>query len=364
MKTKDFFFDLPDNLIAQFPSSERGQSRLLVMNRETRRLEHRMVMDLPSIIDSNTLMVFNNSRVRRSRIFGVPYKNKDLKDEFLLLRKIDDRSWYVLTRKSKRRKNGDRFLFDDVAAVIEICEGQITLCFDRPIDDAWLDLHGHVPLPPYIKREDTLLDGERYQTIFANEYGSAAAPTAGLHFTPELLLELKKVGIEIVFITLHVGLGTFLPVREQNIEDHQMHEETYFLGCKEASLIEKAKNEGRKILAVGTTSLRTLESAWIENTPSQGFMPGTGSGSAPGREIRRGEGSTSIFIYPGYKFKLVDSLFTNFHTPESTLLMLVSAFASLDNEPDSGRNFILKSYKEAINHGYRFFSYGDACLIL
>jgi S-adenosylmethionine:tRNA ribosyltransferase-isomerase len=225
----------------------------------------------------------------------------------------------------------------------------LLLRFDRPIDDAWLDLHGHVPLPPYIKRDDTDVDAERYQTVYARDYGSTAAPTAGLHFTSELLAELGKAGIETAFITLHVGLGTFLPVRTENLEDHAMHEEAYCIDDDTARRIEKARAEGRKILAVGTTSLRALESAWLEAMPDAA-APGAGGLG------RRGEGSTSIFIYPGYRFKIVDALFTNFHTPESTLLMLVSAFA--------GREFILDSYKEAVKEGYRFFSYGDACLIL
>ena len=347
MKTSDFSFDLPEKLIAQYPAKERGQSRLMVMDRNSGRLEHRMVRDLPSIIESGTLMVFNNSRVRKARLFGVS-EATGAKVEFLLLKRLDDFSWNVLCNRPKRRKPGSRYIFDDASAEIvsEINDSSSmqTFCsmpclrFDRPIDDAWLDLHGHIPLPPYIKREDREDDTERYQTVYANEYGSAAAPTAGLHFTEEILGELERAGIEGVFVTLHVGLGTFLPVRTENVEEHQMHEEAYFLDDESASHIERAKHDGRKILAVGTTSVRTLESAWLGNG-----------------KLKRGEGSTSIFIYPGYKFNVADALFTNFHTPESSLLMLVSAFA--------GREFVLDSYKEAIKEGYRFFSYGDACLI-
>ena len=346
MKTSDFYFELPEELIAQHPPPERGQSRLMVMYRKQGRAEHRMVRDLPSIVEKGTLMVFNNSRVRRSRLLGIS-EASGAKAEFLLLKKVDSLSWLALSKRSKRLKAGKRYLFDGRRAEIAPCpeggEGKTLLRFDHPIDDAWLDTHGHVPLPPYIKRGDTGEDAERYQTVYAAEYGSAAAPTAGLHFSGELLNELEKAGVETAFVTLHVGLGTFLPVRSENVEDHTMHEETYSIDDETASRIEKARADGRKILAVGTTSARTLESAWeCDATGGEG-------------KLRRGEGSTSIFIYPGYVFKAVDALFTNFHTPGSTLLMLVSAFA--------GRDFVLDCYKKAIHEGYRFFSYGDACLI-
>jgi len=315
------------------------------MNREKGCLEHRMVRELPEILEKGTLMVFNNSRVRRARLFGVT-EASGAKAEFLLLKKIDPLSWLVLSKRSKRQKPGNLYVFDDVSAEIQsAAEGNFLLRFDRPIDDAWLDVHGHIPLPPYIRRRDSEDDATRYQTVYAREHGSAAAPTAGLHFTEALLSELKSAGMETVFLTLHVGLGTFLPVRTEDVEEHKMHEETCNIGEDAACRIEKAKAEGRKILAVGTTSVRTLESAWTEDQ----YL------SACGR-LRRGEGVTSIFIYPGYNFKVVDCLFTNFHTPGSTLLMLVSALA--------GRDFILESYKEAIKEGYRFFSYGDACLII
>jgi S-adenosylmethionine:tRNA ribosyltransferase-isomerase len=349
MKTSDFTFELPENLIAQNPPAERGQSRLLLINRKDRRLEHRMIEELPSVLKKGTLIVFNNSRVRRARLFGIS-EETGAKVEFLLLEKVrlnggegkqgeEGRLWRIMVKRPRRRREGSRYLFAGSSLGAEIAGGESCFInFDRPVDDAWLDIHGHVPLPPYIKREDTENDYERYQTVFAQEHGSAAAPTAGLHFTEELIEELKKAGIEIVFITLHVGPGTFLPVRVENIEDHRMHEETYCIDDEAASRIERAKAEGRIILAVGTTSLRTLESAWLDG------------------RLKRGEGSTSIFIYPGYIFKVVDALFTNFHTPLSTLLMLVSAFG--------GRDFILECYREAVKEGYRFFSYGDACLIL
>ena len=344
MRTDDFLFDLPENLIAQHPPAERGQSRLLLIDRKTQKLEHRMVRDLPSILERGTVMVFNNSRVRRARLIGV-FEETGAKAEFLLLNRLDDHTWQVLSNRSKRRKPGSRYSFNDVRAEIvshksaeDAEEGSLRLRFDRPIDDTWLDINGHVPLPPYIKRDDSDIDWERYQTVYAEEYGSAAAPTAGLHFTKELLAELESAGIEIAFITLHVGLGTFLPVRAENIKDHKMHEEDYCISDETALRIEKARAEGRKVLAVGTTSLRALESAWEAGA------------------LQRGSQSTSIFIYPGYKLKAADALFTNFHTPGSTLIMLVAAIA--------GRDFILESYREAVREGYRFFSYGDACLIL
>jgi S-adenosylmethionine:tRNA ribosyltransferase-isomerase len=344
LKTSDFVFDLPKKLIAQDPPAERGESRLLVIDRETRSLDHRMVRELPLILPRGTVMVFNNSRVRKARLFALS-EASGARHEFLLLEKALEDSWRVMLSRARRCRLGSRYLFaDGLSAEITGIEGEHRLVrFSRPVDDAWLEVHGHVPLPPYIRRKDGAGDEERYQTVYARDYGSAAAPTAGLHFTEELLGELGRAGIESIFITLHVGPGTFLPVRSEKLEDHKMHEETYFIDDESADRIEKAKAEGRKILAVGTTSLRTLESAW------------EGASGADGR-IKRGAGRTSIFIYPGYTFKLVDALFTNFHTPGSTLLMLVSAFA--------GRDFILETYREAVDKGYRFFSYGDACLIL
>lgn len=331
------------------------------MDRKTRRLEHRMVKDLPLILEKDTLMVFNKSRVRHSRLYAES-EATGAKTEFLLLNKAaesdnadglpEGRLWRAMVQRAGRRRKGSRYLFhgaDSRSAEIVAEEGEFRLLeFDKPVNDAWLDANGHVPLPPYIKREDNAEDGDRYQTVYAKEYGSAAAPTAGLHFTDELFGELEKAGIETAFITLHVGLGTFLPVRTENVEDHRMHEESYTIDEETACRIEKAKREGRKILAVGTTSLRTLESAWEEDS--------SGVFNKVNGRLRRVEGRTSIFIYPGYKFKITDNLFTNFHTPSSSLLMLVSAFA--------GREFILDTYKEAIRVGYRFFSYGDASLIL
>ncbi|MDR1949245.1 MAG: tRNA preQ1(34) S-adenosylmethionine ribosyltransferase-isomerase QueA [Spirochaetaceae bacterium] len=349
MKTSDFSFELPEHLIAQFPPAERGQSRLLALDRAMARWEHRQVADLPSLLEPGSLLVFNNSRVRKARLPALSAET-GAAVEFLLLTRLDDYTWKAMVKRSRRRRPGSRYRFTDTAGTL-IAEAEITgaegeyrlLRFDRPLGDPWLDRYGHIPLPPYIKRQDTPLDSERYQTVYAEvprpgpAGASAAAPTAGLHFTRELLDRLEAAGMETAFITLHVGLGTFLPVRTRNIEDHPMHGEVFSIGEETARRIEKARAEKRNIVAVGTTSVRTLESAWRDG------------------RLSPGEGITSIFIYPGYQFKVVDALFTNFHTPESTLLMLVSAFA--------GREFILESYREAVREGYRFFSYGDAMLI-
>lgn len=296
-----------------------------------------MVADLPSLIAPGTLMVFNDTRVRKARVFGQTTHGGVV--EAVFLRPLPDGRWECLVNKAKKLKEGQVLaLPGGVTATIESPEGNVrVLAFDPPVTDPWLEAHGHLPLPPYIKRPDSDADFQRYQTVYAREKGSAAAPTAGLHFTPELLVALEARGVELAFVTLEVGLGTFLPVRAENVADHKMHTERYFLSAETASALNRAKAEGRPVLAVGTTSLRTLEASW---TP-QGFSAGWGA--------------TDIFITPGYRFRAVDQLFTNFHTPESTLLMLVCAFA--------GQEFLLETYRQAVEHRYRFFSYGDAMLI-
>jgi S-adenosylmethionine:tRNA ribosyltransferase-isomerase len=351
MKTGDFFFELPPRLIAQYPPEERGQSRLMVLDRVTGKREHRMAADLPELLRRGDLLVFNNSKVRKARLSGFSPQTGG-QAEFLLLSPVEpypegggSRVWKVMARRAKRRRTGACYVFYDdrggEAARAQIAGGEgefRLLSFDRPVGDEWLDRYGHIPLPPYIRRADAPADAGRYQTVYAAEPGSAAAPTAGLHFTRELLARLAGAGVESAFITLHVGPGTFLPVRSERIEDHVMHEESFSIDSETAAAIGRAKAEGRRVIAVGTTSVRALESAW--------------EGAAP----RPGAGATSIFIYPGYRFRAVDALFTNFHTPESTLLMLAAAFA--------GRELILESYAEAIRENYRFFSYGDAMLIV
>lgn len=345
MQTKEFYFDLPEELIAQKPSGVRGEDKLMLLNRETGAVSHYAMADLVDLVDEGTLMVFNNSRVRRSRCYAI--KNASGREqEFLFLNQMtaDGTTWNTMVKGAKKVKAGGEYTFPD-GSIGKIIDNPAdngtefrTICFPFNLDEAWFERNGHIPLPPYIRREDDDTDSERYQTVYAKETGSSAAPTAGLHFTEPLLEKLKAKGIELEWVTLHVGLGTFLPVRSDNIEDHKMHEEWYTVTPETAAKINEAKKAGRKILAVGTTSVRTLESASDDNGM-----------------ILSGTRSTRIFMYPGYTFKVVDQMFTNFHTPESTLIMLVSAFA--------GREHILSAYKQAVENKYRFFSYGDAMLI-
>jgi S-adenosylmethionine:tRNA ribosyltransferase-isomerase len=356
LRTDDFSFELPEELIAQEPSERRGESRLMVLDRASGARRHERVARLPDFLESGTLMVFNDSRVRKARLYGRAL-DTGAKTEFLLLRRHAAGSpsgsgsravWEAAATKLRRQRPGRRYSFpggmsaEVVASPSEApaAEGGGTafLAFEPELSEDYLEIYGHVPLPPYIKREDDAGDDERYQTIFARELGSAACPTAGLHFTEGMIEALGQRGVSRSFVTLHVGLGTFLPVRSETVEGHQMHEEEYTVPEETAAAVMAAKAEGRPVLAVGTTSLRTLESAWV-----------------PGEGLKAGPGRTRIFIYPGYRFKAVDMLFTNFHTPKSTLLMLVSAFA--------GREAILKAYEEAVRERYRFFSYGDAMLI-
>ncbi len=335
METADFFFELPEKLIAQQAPQERGNSRLLCLERSNG-LKHGFLSDLPAWLDEGTLLVFNDTKVRKARLIGQTSSGGMV--EALLLDPLPDQRWRVMMKRLKRRRIGTVITFPaELEAVIEEEDNEFRILkFNKIVDDRYLDVYGHVPLPPYIKRPDVSADAERYQTIYARETGSAAAPTAGLHFTKCLMDELMRQGFGVCYITLHVGLGTFLPVRSKTVEDHTMHEERYSVSQECAMAVNTAKSQGKPILAVGTTSLRTLESAWRG-------------------ELKAGSGSTRLFIYPGYRFKVVDQLFTNFHVPESTLLILVSAFA--------GRDKVLAAYREAIAREYRFFSYGDAMLI-
>ena len=345
MLTKDFYFDLPDSLIAQEPSEKRGEDRLLVLDKNTGEYKDMMMSDFPSLLPENSVLVVNNSKVRKARTYAESVETGGVV-EFLFLGKNSNGSWKAMVTKSKRQKKGKRFVWKDsegkayVYAVIEKenDDGTRDVRFDSDIDESFFQTLGHVPLPPYIKREDNWKDENRYQTIYAKKEGSVAAPTAGLHFTPEIMEKIKERGIKIYEVTLHVGAGTFLPVRSEEIENHHMHTESYEISPETAEELNKAKREGKTIVAVGTTSIRTLESASDEN----GVLTSL-------------KGDTSIFIYPGYKFKFVDNLLTNFHTPESTLLMLVSALA--------GKDHILTSYRHAVEEKYRFFSYGDAMFI-
>ena len=332
MKLTDFDFDLPQDLIAQKPSGKRGDDRLMLLDRKNGSVFHHQMNDLPDLIMPGTLMIFNNSKVRRARCYGIK-ETTGRNQEFMFLNQLDKEGflWNTMVKSAKKQKNGMRYQFPDgtVAQIVDFPGNEKTefraLKFDFPLDEKWFEKNGHIPLPPYIKREDTEEDSERYQNVYAKETGSAACPTAGLHFTEEMLSCLAEKNIERDFVTLHVGLGTFLPVRESIIENHKMHEEVYTISESTAEKINRAKREGRPILAVGTTSVRTLESSADE----KGF-------------VKSGTSSTRIFMYPGYKFKVVDQMFTNFHTPESTLIMLVSAFA--------GRENILNAYKNAVEN--------------
>ncbi|MDY2825213.1 MAG: tRNA preQ1(34) S-adenosylmethionine ribosyltransferase-isomerase QueA [Treponema sp.] len=345
MLLTDFNFNLPEELIAQHPSGVRGQDKLMLLNRQTGAVEHHQMADLPDLILPGTLMIFNNSKVRRARCYGIK-ETTGREQEFMFLNQIDREGhvWNTMVKGAKKQKPGMRYSFPDgsIGTIIDHPGNAGTefraMHFDFVITEEWFERNGHIPLPPYIKRDDTDEDSERYQNVYAQETGSAACPTAGLHFTEEMLARLTEKGIDREFVTLHVGLGTFLPVREKKIEDHKMHEEVFTVPQITAHKINQAKKEGRPILAVGTTSVRTLESASDEN----GI-------------VKAGTSSTRIFMYPGYKFKVVNQMFTNFHTPESTLIMLVSAFA--------GRENILSAYEKAVENRYRFFSYGDCMFI-
>jgi S-adenosylmethionine:tRNA ribosyltransferase-isomerase len=337
VETSQFSFELPRELIAQEPAGEREGARLLVLSRRTGESTDSGVNEIARWIETGTLVVLNDTRVRKARLFA---ENPDGgRVEFLLLAERQSGVWEALAGRSRRIRPGQSYLFPGgVRGEITGREDDTRLVrFDPPIDDAYLEKNGHVPLPPYIKRPDTPQDSERYQTVFAKVLGSAAAPTAGLHFSRGLLQTIEAKGVEIAYVTLHVGLGTFLPIRAKRMEDHVMHEEAYRIPPRTKKLVEKAQEEGRPVFAVGTTVVRALESAWN------------------GKGLGEGEGRTRIFIYPGFRFNVVNALFTNFHTPGSSLLALVCAFA--------GTETILKTYKEAVEKKYRFFSYGDAMLI-
>lgn len=340
MTTKDFYYDLPQELIAQTPLEDRTASRLMVVNRESGEIEHKHFYDIVDRLREGDCLVMNNTRVIPARLYGAK-EGSGGKIEFLLLKRLELDKWEVILRPGKKAKVGSRFEFGGGllrAEVLEIIEdGNRIVRFEY--DGVWeeiLDKLGEMPLPPYIKEK--LNDRERYQTVYSKIEGSAAAPTAGLHFTEELLRKIKAKGVELAYLTLHVGLGTFRPVSVENVEDHLMHTEYYQITAETAEVINKTKEKGGRVIAVGTTSVRTLETVADEN----------------GR-LRAASGETNIFIYPGYKFKAVDGLVTNFHLPESTLMMLVSAFSTKEN--------IFKAYETAVAEKYRFFSFGDAMFI-
>ena len=339
MKTSDFFYDLPKELIAQTPVEPRDSSRLLLLDRKSGEIRHRHFYDIIDSLNEGDLLVANDSRVLPARIFGV--KDTGATVEFLLLRQISGNRWETLCKPGKKAREGARFSFGDgllTATVAEVCDdGNRIVDFD--CDESFfavLDKIGKMPLPPYITAE--LKDKERYQTVYSHELGSAAAPTAGLHFTEELMDRIRQKGVGIAYVTLHVGLGTFRPVKVEDVTNHKMHSEHYEIPAETARLINETKKNGGRVIAVGTTSCRTLESVATQYG-----------------EIKPCEGFTDIFIYPGYEFKVLDGLITNFHLPESTLIMLVSAFAGYDK--------VMNAYKTAVEERYRFFSFGDAMLI-
>ncbi len=347
MKTSDFDYELPPEFIAQSPIEPRDASRLLVLDRHTGQIEHRIFRDIKDYLRAGDLLVANESRVLAARLFARKSRTGG-RVELLLLKKIDDRRWESLVR-GRRLRAGTELVFEGTplrAEIVAIAEtGERLIEFSEPVEN-WLEQIGVVPLPPYIRTE--LHDAERYQTVYARRDGSVAAPTAGLHFTPELMFALREQGVEFAFVTLDIGLDTFQPVKAENVEDHAIHTEQCSLSAEVAHQINQAKLAGRRIVAVGTTVVRTLETAANLACDAAG-------NACPYQVVRAFEGPTSLFIYPGYRFRVVDALITNFHLPRSTLLMLVSAFA--------GRQNILNAYEEAKRQGYRFFSFGDAMFI-
>ncbi len=352
LKTSDFYYDLPKELIAQDPLLDRSSSRLLVMSRETGDVEHKVFSDVVSYLEPGDCLVINDTKVIPARLYGERlhrtdrgFQEPDTKGariEVLLLKRLGDGTWETLVKPGKRARIGDRISFGDgkmIAHIDDILpDGNRIVSFSfEGIFEEILDELGQMPLPPYITHE--LQDKNRYQTVYAKHEGSAAAPTAGLHFTPDLLREIEAKGVRIAHVTLHVGLGTFRPVKEENVLDHVMHNEHYQIREEDAKLINTAKDEGHRVICVGTTSCRTVESVADENG-----------------HVKACTGDTEIFIYPGYQFRCMDGLITNFHLPESTLIMLVSAFA--------GKEQVMHAYEEAVKERYRFFSFGDACLFV
>lgn len=340
MNVKDFDFYLPEELIAQHPLERRDTSRLMVLDKESCEISHKKFYDIVDYLNEGDTLVLNNTRVMPARLIGEK-EGTGGKIEFLLLKRVEKDKWECLAKPGKSARVGRKFTFGEgklKAEVVEVKDNgnRIVEFYYDGIFEEVLDSLGEMPLPPYI--HERLEDRERYQTVYSKENGSAAAPTAGLHFTEELLKKIKEKGINIAYVTLHVGLGTFRPVKVDKIEEHEMHSEYYHLSKEDADIINATKKRGNKVISVGTTSTRTLETIADENG-----------------NVEETSGWTSIFIYPGYKFKIVDRLITNFHLPESTLIMLVSTLA--------GRDHVMNAYNEAVKEKYRFFSFGDAMFI-
>lgn len=341
MQTSDFFYELPQELIAQTPLEPRDSSRLMILNKSDGSIEHKIFRDIIDYLNPGDCLILNDTRVIPARIYGVKEETGAVV-EFLLLNQRENNVWECLCKPGKRAKIGTKFVFGEGIVKCEVIDvtddGNRIIHFDCDSKKIYniLDKIGKMPLPPYITEE--LKDGERYQTVYSRELGSAAAPTAGLHFTNELLNRIKEKGVKIGYVTLHVGLGTFRPVKVEDVTKHKMHSEHYHISKETADLINETKEKGGRVISVGTTSTRTLESVATKNGC-----------------ICEDEDNTSIFIYPGYKFKCIDALITNFHLPESTLIMLVSALA--------GYNNIMNAYNIAVKEKYRFFSFGDAMFI-
>lgn len=340
MKTSDFYYDLPEELIAQKPLEVRENSRLLVLDKNTGEVEHKNFFDIINYFEKGDCLVINDTKVLPARLYGKK-ENTGTLIEFLLLKRISGDKWETMVKPGRRAKPGTKIIFGEnklIGRILETLEGGTRVIeFEyEGIFEEILDELGEMPLPPYI--HEKLEDKNRYQTVYASKEGAAAAPTAGLHFDDELLEELKAKGVQIAVITLHVGLGTFRPVKDEYIEEHKMHSEYFEISKEAADIINEARKKGKRVISVGTTSTRTLE------TVGQLFG-----------ELKEYKGWTDIFIFPGYEFKIIDTLITNFHLPESTLIMLVSAFA--------GENNTMQAYKKAVDEKYRFFSFGDAMLI-
>lgn len=340
MKVSDFDYELPEELIAQHPYDKRDEARLMVLHRDTKEIEHKVFKDIIDYLEPGDCLVINDTKVIPARLYGK--KDTGANVEFLLLKRIENDDWEAMVRPGNKLKTGAKVTFGDGllnAEVLDTLPGgnrKVRFTYNGIFNEI-LDQIGLMPLPPYIK-ENIKEENEKYQTVYAKYEGSAAAPTAGLHFTEELLEKIKEKGIDIAKVTLHVGIGTFRPVKVENVEEHQMHSEHFFVKQSEADKINKAIETGHRVIAVGTTSCRVLESVSDENG-----------------KVKEIETDTSIFIYPGYKFKCVDCLITNFHLPQSTLIMLVSTLA--------GKEFIMKAYNEAVKEKYKFFSFGDAMFI-
>lgn len=340
MKVSEFKYDLPEELIAQHPYDKRDSARLMVIDKTLQKIEHKIFADVIDYLQPGDCLVINNTKVLPARLYGK--KETGANVEFLLLKRIEGDCWEAMVRPGNKLRPGTKVTFGDgilQAEVLEVLDGgnrKVKFEYEGIFNEI-LDQIGLMPLPPYIKEK--LENNDAYQTVYAKYDGSSAAPTAGLHFTEELLEQIRQKGVEIANVTLHVGIGTFRPVKVENIEEHHMHSEHYYIKQEDADIINQAKKSGHKVVSVGTTSCRVLESVADEN----GFVKET-------------EGDTSIFIYPGYHFKCIDRLITNFHLPESTLIMLVSSLA--------GKDFVMKAYEEAVKERYQFFSFGDAMMIL